>query len=481
VTPWTAGRIDALRVRVTGTEIGRGQVVAKLYSPEIYAAMRDLVLAGQQAEKLAKGLHGSAALAGSALESARERLRLLGVPDEQIQRVETTGAAPRHVEIRSPFSGTVLERRVEEGDYVSAGTPLFDIADLTRVWIQIDAYESDLPHIQVGQEVLVSVESLPEEPFVGKIAFIDPVVDKRMRTTRVRVEVDNKSGQLRPGMFAEAVVEAGAEHKLSQLVIPSSAPLFTGRRSVVYVEAPGASRPSYELREVRLGPRSGPFYPVLAGLSEGERVVSQGAFVIDADLQLSGGRSMMTLPDDTAATPREPRLPVEFQRALRPVLEAYVMLEGKLAADDFEGARKDLDRLAGAVNDAHPPGPRQARDAWQGLASGLAGHARHAASATDEGEIRSVFEHISKEVEELLRRFGNPLDEPLRVIFCPMAFDSRGATWVQRDEPVQNPYYGQAMLRCGELRATVLPGELLAVTHEPSTSRPVPKPSGHQH
>lgn len=479
VTPWTAGRIDRLSVRTTGTRIHRGQVVARLYSPEVYAAMRDLVLAAKQHEKLAKGMHGSRELAGSALEAARERLRLLGVPDAQITRVEEKRDAPKHVEVRSSFSGTVLERLVEEGDYVQAGTALFNLADLSHVWIQIDAYESDLPHIRTGQEVLVEVESLPDEPFTGQVAFIDPVVDRSKRTARVRVEVKNRDGQLRPGMFAEAVLVVDPAEKQSRLVIPSSAPLFTGRRSVVYVEVPGTEEPTYEMREVRLGPKAGPVYPVLAGLSEGERVVIEGAFVIDADLQLSGGRSMMTLSDDLERATPKLHVPVELRRTLKPVVGAYVRAQERLAADEVEPAREALAELADAVNAVEPSGPAQTQEVWRRLASELAGHARHASSSTAVGDMRNAFEHVSLQMESLLRGFGNPDDQPLRVAYCPMAFDSQGAAWIQRDGPVANPYYGASMLRCGDFRATVLPGEHLAAAGEPSGTTPAPVDHGH--
>lgn len=481
VTPWTAGRIDDLRVQVTGARIKRNQVIALLYSPEIYSAMRDLVAAAEQLERLADGLHGSADLAAAALSASKERLRLLGVTVRQINKVIRSKTPPSDVEIRSPFAGTILERMVDEGQYVSAGTPLYRIADLSRVWVQIDAYETDLPHLRVGQEVVVKVEGLAGEPFIGRTAFIDPVLDERERTAQVRVEVDNPDGKLRPGMFAEAIIEADAIVEDAPLVIPETAPLFTGRRSVVFVEVPDASRPTYELRVVRLGARSGSVYPVLAGLNEGERVVAEGAFVLDADLQLRGGRSMMTLPDDvSSAPPPAPTVPAAFREALRPVFEAYFEAWEHLASDALDDARASLRTLAKRANEAPPEGPRKARDAWQRVASKLVGHARQGAATDDAGEVRSAFEHLSKQVMELLRLFGNPLDEALRVAFCPMAFDSKGAEWVQRDAALENPYYGKAMLRCGEFRATILPSERLGASVKTETSSPAPA-GGHQH
>jgi len=481
VTPWTAGRIDELRVRVTGERIKRNQVVATLYSPEIYSAMRDLVSATDQAARLSGGLHGSADMAQGAVDATKKRLRLLGVPSREINRVIRTKNPPTHVEIRSPFAGTVLERLVNEGQYVSAGTPLYRIADLSRVWIQIDAYETDLPHVRVGQEVVVKVEGLAGEAFTGTTAFIDPVLDEHARTARVRVEVDNPKGRLRPGMFAKAIIESDTGAGPTPLVIPESAPLFTGRRSVVFVQDPQASRPTYELRVVRLGARTGSFYPVLAGLNEGEKVVVQGAFVLDADLQLRGGHSMMTMADDvSSAPPSAPLVSPAFRAALRPVVAAYLEVQGQLAEDDLDGARESLSQLATRTNEASPQGSRRAMDAWQRIASKLVGHARHGSVSTDAGDLRNAFEMISMQQSELLRIFGNPLDRALRLAFCPMAFDSKGAEWIQVDGALKNPYYGPSMLRCGEFRATILPSERLGASVDPVEPPPAPS-GGHQH
>jgi len=462
VTAWTGGRIERLRVRVTGSVIRRGQVIATLYSPELYAATRELIQAGEQIKRLSGAASSASALALAAQGAARERLRLLGVPEEEIKRIEADGKAPRTVELRAAYGGTVIERLVEEGDSIEAGQALFSVADLARVWVQIEAYEADLPHLRVGQEAVIVVDSLPDEPLVGRVAFVDPVVDHRTRTARVRIEVRSQGGQLRPGMFAEALIR-GDVADAPALVIPSGAPLFTGRRAIVYVEVPGAERPTYELREVRLGQRSGPFYPVLAGLAEGERVVTRGAFVLDADLQLAGGQSMMTRPDDREREAAAPpiAIPRELSEALRPVVAGYLDAQRHLAADQIDLARADLSQLAELVNDLKPPGPRAARDAWQALASQLSGDARKSASAADTPKLRSAFEDLSLALERLLTVFGNPMPEPLRVAYCPMAFDSKGAAWVQRDEPLANPYYGAAMLRCGEFRATLLSGERL--------------------
>ncbi len=480
ITPWTAGRIDRLYVRVTGERVRKGQVVATLYSPEIYAAMRDLKLAQKQADKLAQGLHGSGELAQGALAAAREKLRLLGVSKTRIAALEQASEIPTHVKIRAQAGGTILQRLVEEGDYVQAGTVMFHVADLSRVWVQIDAYETDLPHLALGSEVTLQIQGAEGEPLLGKVTFIDPVVDPRTRTTRVRVEVDNPDGALRPGMFADAIVRSkiGAA---GQLVVPASAVLFTGERSVVYVAVPGKAG-TYELRNVRLGPKAGPVYPVLDGLAEDEEVVAQGAFVMDADLQLKGGRSMMTLADDRTRS-AAPRLvvPHETLSALEPVMRDYLAAAEALASDDVEGARKALAGLAETVNALDLPGPNATRKAWRSLAGHLVGHAQHGARSKDEGSLREGFEALSVKLIEMLEQFGNPFEAPVRVAFCPMAFDSKGARWVQAGEKIRNPYYGSAMLGCGDVQATLAHGERLEPPPASDEDEPPPPPPTHNH
>jgi Cu(I)/Ag(I) efflux system membrane fusion protein len=306
VTAWIGGRIDRLHVSTTGERVKRGQVIATLYSPEVYSAHQDLIQARQQFERLQDGATPSSRRAAeAALDAARDRLRLVGVPDGELKSMERAEKPSERARIRTPFGGTVIERLATQGSYVETGTGLYRVADLSTLWVQLDAYESDLSVLKAGQEVRLRVEALPGEVFKGRVTFVDPVLDPKTRTARVRVEVKNRDRRLLPGMFVEASVQSGGARLTAHeapLVIPATAPLFTGRRSVVYVELEDAEEPTYEARVVTLGPRMGELYPVLTGLEEGERVVVHGAFAIDADLQIRGGDSMMNLPaDDDAA------------------------------------------------------------------------------------------------------------------------------------------------------------------------------------
>lgn len=308
VTAWVGGRIERLHVGTTGERVKRGQVIASLYSPEVYSAHQDLIQARQQLERLRQSATPSArAAADAALQAARDRLRLLGVPERELATMEDAERPSERVPIRTPFGGTVIERLATQGNYVETGSGLYRVADLSRLWVQLDAYESDLPVLRNGQEVALRVKALPGETFAGRVTFVDPVLDPKTRTARVRIEVRNEGRRLRPGMFVEANVKTIAEDADEEpLVVPATAPLFTGRRSLVYVEAPDSETPTYEARVVELGPKMGDFYPVVSGLREGERVVIHGAFALDADLQIRGGRSMMAHPDESGRAGSSP-------------------------------------------------------------------------------------------------------------------------------------------------------------------------------
>lgn len=464
VTAWTAGRIDRLHLRATGERVRRGQVVGALYSPEVYAAQQDVIAAKRQLGRLGSGSE-VAPLAEAALEAARERLVLLGVPEREVARMESATRPDRHVSIRSPFGGTVIERVATEGAYVQTGTVLYRIADLSKVWVQLEAYEDDLGSLSVGQKVRLEVQGL-SSPVEGEITFIDPTLDPRRRVARVRVEVDNADGSLRPGVFTQATVSGGiADDQEHPLFIPATAPLFTGRRSVVYVELAGTTKPTYEARVVRLGSRMGDRYPVVAGLSEDEPVVVNGAFVLDADLQIRGGASMMTQTDDRSPGAFDDLIEVSdaVKAELAPIVSAYLDMADALANDDMPAAKSHAASMLGALPSVSPDSPEVA-EAWQPVAERLEFHGAEVGGATTIDEVRNAFEPLGAQISAVLRQFGNPLDQPVRLAFCPMAAENQGAEWLQREDTVLNAYFGENMLTCGEIRATVEPGGYLGGT-----------------
>ncbi len=277
-----SGRIDKLMVNFTGETIRKGQIIAMIYSPELVTAQQELLEAAKTKDTQ-PGIY----------EAAREKLKLWKLTDDQISEIESSGRVKTEFEVVSTTSGIVTARRVNAGDHVEEGTVLYDIADLSDVWIMFDAYESDLPFIQTGDRLEFTLQALPGKVFHGTIMFIDPTVDPVTRVTKVRIEVPNPGAELKPEMFATGIVQANLSNYRNKLIIPRSAVLWTGERSIVYVKQPGTDEPIFKLREVELGPMLGNSYIVESGLQDGEEIVTRGTFSVDASAQLEGVPSMM--------------------------------------------------------------------------------------------------------------------------------------------------------------------------------------------
>jgi len=486
ITPWVDGRIDRLFVSTVGERIKRGQAIASIYSPVIYAAQADLIQARLQMEKLADALPIARRAAKAAYRSARTRLRLLGVSSGKARSMGKGRSARRNVTITSSYGGTVNEQLVHEGAYVKAGTPIYKTADLSTVWAQLDAYEQDLARISVGQPVELQISTYPDEIFKGTVQFIDPMVDPRTRTAQVRVEVPNKNGRLRPGMFADAVIQAPESAEVKPpLVIPNTAPLLTGKRAIVYVEVPGKERPTYESREVQLGPRASDVYPVISGINEGELVVINGAFVLDSDLQIRGGESMMSRGDDRDRLDHSPvRVSAKFLAGFGTIIEPYLEIHRALSKDEPEAAKRAFGQLADQTLAFDPRSPEHARALWHSIRKQLVAAARGGAHGDDIDELRRSYDSVSLALIKGLQRYGNPVGEPLRLAFCPMAFDNRGALWLQRSNEIENPYFGAKMYRCGEIRQIARPEQHLdyhaAELATPTTSSSATA-AGHNH
>jgi Cu(I)/Ag(I) efflux system membrane fusion protein len=276
------GRIEKLYISFTGESVKEGQVLAQIYSPEIVTAQQELLESAETRETRPE-----------IYEAAKEKLLQWKLTDDQIESILKSGEVRMNVEVVSNTNGIVLERFVSRGDYVSQGTVLYKIADLTRVWIIFDAYESDLPFLHKGENIAFTLQALPGEEYSGTISFIDPVIDPVTRVAKVRVEIPNQSGRLKPEMFATGTISSTPEEFRNTIIIPRSAVLWTGKRSIVYVKQPGINELAFEKREIELGPMLDEGFVVTSGLSEGEEIVTNGAFSVDAAAQLEGKPSMM--------------------------------------------------------------------------------------------------------------------------------------------------------------------------------------------
>ncbi|NJK93811.1 MAG: efflux RND transporter periplasmic adaptor subunit [Bacteroidales bacterium] len=284
------GRIEKLMVNFTGESVRKGQTLALIYSPELITAQQELLEAVKTKQ-----------LQPEIYEAVKDKLRQWKLSESQITSIENSGNVQNEFEVKSNTSGIVTARRVNNGDYVTRGNILFDIADLSKVWALFDAYESDLPFLSKGNKLSFTVQAIPGEEFTGNISFIDPVIDPLTRVSKVRVEINNQSGKLKPEMFVTGTVSANLAEYRNDFIIPRTAVLWTGKRSLVYVKQADTDEPVFSLREVELGPMLGNSYVILKGLEEGEEIVTQGTFSVDAAAQLEGKPSMMN-PEGLSAS-----------------------------------------------------------------------------------------------------------------------------------------------------------------------------------
>ncbi len=279
---YISGRVEKLLVNFTGESVQKGQPLALIYSPELVTAQQELLEAAKTKQTQPE-----------IYEASKEKLRQWKLADSQISAIENSGKIQTNVEVESTTSGIVTAKRVSMGDYVSPGSVLYDVSDLSRVWVLFDAYESDLLFLKKGDKIDFTIQALPGTAFSGSIMFIDPVIDPVNRVAKVRLEISNPGAKLKPEMFATGIVHANLNDLKDKMVIPRSAVLWTGKRSVVYVKQSGTDEPVFKIREIELGTMLGNSYVVMSGLNEGEEIVTQGAFSVDASAQLEGKPSMM--------------------------------------------------------------------------------------------------------------------------------------------------------------------------------------------
>jgi len=517
------GRLDRLYVDFTGMRVSKGDHLADIYSPELIAAQEELIQALRAAEELkASGLDSIRETALETVDAVREKLRLWGLTPAQIEEIETRGRPTDHLTLYAPMGGIVIRKSAVEGMYVKTGEEICTIADLSRLWVKLDAYESDLPMIKYGQQVELRTEAYPGERFNGKISFIDPSLNAKTRTVKVRVNVDNRDGRLKPEMFVHARVEAGVSEsgaivgtnlagkwicpmhpeiiksrqepcdicgmdlvtaaslgytdddpskRKPPLIIPASAPLITGKRAVVYV-ASSEKEGVFEGREVVLGPRAGEWYVVREGLAEGELVVVEGNFKIDSAVQILAKPSMMN-PEGGGQAPGHDhgghkavagkaagpfKVPAKFKEQLDGVYTAYFDVSTAYSLDDVIRARDGAKAVIAALksvdmtllgSDAHL--------AWMKLSMKIEKSAG-VISAAGIKPGRKAFEPLSEAVTEAVLSFGASGNQPVIRFHCPMAFDWKGADWLQNRTGVENPYFGSEMYRCGTEEETIVKG-----------------------
>ncbi|MFZ5496547.1 MAG: efflux RND transporter periplasmic adaptor subunit [Verrucomicrobiota bacterium] len=448
ITTKYEGWLEKLFVNTTWTSVKAGDPLFEIYSPDLYNAQLNYVLA----------LRAEGETGGALTRAALARLQLFDVPADFIDELKRSGEAKRTLVFRAPADGVVIEKMAVVGQMMKPGERIYRLADLSMVWVQAQIYEKDLPYLRTGQATTIRTSYGPERKFEGVVQLLLPQVEEQTRTATARIVLPNSELFLRPGMFVE--VNFASQLAADAVLVPDMAVLRSGERNTVFVALDGGF---FEPREIKLGARSeGGFYQVLAGLEAGERVVTSGQFMLDSESQLreaiqkmlkSAGGEQSTAPSaeikhdhgaktmDGAASASPPT--DDAMALLRPLAFASADAAAALAADDLAGYKKQLSVVRTAIagyfkGNAHAGhGP-------------LAKYQDGPAEPADLESARREFEPFSTAVADLAQEHHLHHTDKLHVFECPMAPATGKARWLQREAGTRNPFFGSKMPGCGD-------------------------------
>ncbi|MEQ9280439.1 MAG: efflux RND transporter periplasmic adaptor subunit [Balneola sp.] len=475
VTALFGGRIVNLYVDYEGAFVRKGQKIASIYSPELISAQQELLQAVKFKEQ-------NPVL----YKSAKRKLALWELPAQTIENIESTGEIKTEIDIVSPATGYVTKLNVSREDYVNRGSMMYMVADLSSVWVMFDAYESDLSLIQEGQKIMFTTATYPGEKFEGTVSFVDPSVNNMSRTADVRVKANNPDKKLKPNMLAEGILTANISNQRS-LLIPKSAVLWTGPRSIVFVQIPEKEEPTFIAREVTLGKRVGEQYIILEGLEAGEEVVTRGNFKLDGAAQLADKFSMMNRNPGTGAnrtgheghsmgagdsgemkTEMNSQLlneedhskhqnmntemktvPAEFRSQLNNVVQEYLKLKDGLVMSDRSKVTASADKLENELKKVDMTLVKgEMHTKWMDHLGKIDSSIKDLQKSQYIEAQRVAFLTLSSILIESVKTFGLP--GVIYQQFCPMTDGGKGGFWLSESEEIANPYFGDQMHNCGE-------------------------------
>lgn len=416
-----AGRIETLYIDAEGQKISKGQLIATLYAPAVITAQKELLIALKNKEERPR-----------IYEAIVNKFKLWNIADDFVNKLIATKKIMEYIPVHALYSGVVTQKHLKIGDYVKMGSKLFSSADLSRLWIDFNAYEHHLGWFKKGNKLMVAIGAKQLE---AKVIFIDPLLDSKNRTFKVRAVVKNKNNALKPGMFANAMINVN-QGDSEVIYVPKSAVLWTGKRSIVYVKNP-KEKGVFKLREVVLGAMQGGDYQVTEGLESGEEIVVQGAFTVDAAAQLAGKNTMMSRDSE-----QQVKLTPNFQRKLIKFIDKYLVLQRYLAADNGEKAKLIGIDLKTVLKSFTISEQLENKD-WKTLMQ----KSKEIAQTADLSAQRTAFKILSERLIELAK--ATELPYQLHLQHCPMASDGKGAFWLSKTKEIRNPYFGASMLKCG--------------------------------
>jgi Cu(I)/Ag(I) efflux system membrane fusion protein len=459
------GRIEKLYVSAIGESVSKGQKIAQIYSSELISAQGELLEAQKMKDSRPE-----------ILNAAINKLRYWKISESVINGILENQKIQEFFDVTADHSGVITKRRINVGDHLMKGGVLFDVQGLNIIWAVFDVYEQNLEAIKIGDEISFTTPAFRDKTFKSRVEFIDPIINASTRTASVRLEVDNNKMLLKPDMFVQGTLNLKTKN-ISQrkLLVPKSAVLWTGERSVVYVKLPERRVPSFEYREVTLGNASGDHYEVIEGLFSGDEVVTNGAFVIDAAAQLNNRSSMMNgnlleseeqesilnTPDYSESTP------AKFKNQIVKVINIYLELKDALVESRSSDAQKSAQKLSKALGDVEMNLiTGEAHNYWMLRVAELTKANDGIKTAEGIDLQRNSFDELSEALISVSQSFGI-YEDKLYVQFCPMANGDNGAHWLSNEAKIRNPYFGDAMLKCGVVKDSIKKRQVKEVKQSP--------------
>ncbi len=464
-----SGWIKDIFVDSLGARVQAGAPLFSIYSPQLYSAQEDYLIARRGGDR-------------SLAEAARKRLEYFDATEAQIEALAKRGTAKKNLEILSPFSGVVTEKHANAGMKVDPGMQVYRIADLSKVWVIATVYEYQLPYLEEGQPAVMTLPYIPGQTFEGHVSYIYPYLDTKTREAQVRLEFENPTGLLKPGMFAS--VELKSRLAAEATLAPRSAVIDTGKRKVAFASL---GEGKFEPRTVETGLTTDDAkIQILSGLKPGELVVTSGQFLLDSEANMREALAKMlqgesaanqepalaTAKPDSATNPVT--LPAPAATALESAIKHYFAIQNALADDSVDGiatAAGEFDEAIQALQANEIPDHPHF---WHKRAKELetiSAAATQLKTITDLAQARLNFGSLSVPFRQLVLEIGAPpsLDSPVLALRCPMFLkDQGGAVWLQAGGEVRNPYMGSRMLSCFTER------DIVPVSGEPSTSKTQP-------
>ncbi len=433
------GRIERLNVNYEGQKVNRGQLLATIYAPNLVAAQQELLTTASLKESQPE-----------LYKAVRNKLKLWKLSEAQINAIETSGKVRDNFPIYATVSGTVSEVMSREGDYVKQGQPILKVSNLNSVWAEFDAYENQISDLRVGQKIIVVTNAYANKEFDATVSFIDPILNNATRTVIVRATLKNTDNLFKPGMFVTGKLKGEMKMNNEVISVPASAVMWTGERSLVYIKT-NPNEPVFEMREVTIGNRNGENYTITKGLQNGDEIVTNGTFTVDAAAQLQGKKSMMNQGKKQASEMPMSQMKMEFtenfQKQFKKALKPYLQMKDALVASDVSQVSAFAKATSTSLKSAD----------IKSLGSMEQSHIKKSIEMLDAIAANDILENqrdhfvILNENMVPIAINVNGTDEMLYVQKCPMANNNKGAVWLSAEKDIRNPYYGDAMLTCGSV------------------------------